>query len=397
MPSDAYIDTLDAGLRPDVRRRAAMETVRRILLEAEEVYPSDPDLTLGAWAARVQETIAVAADLTLAGGANGHSPTEDGVAFDVIAVFAEVCAESIRAASRVAPGPPINPDPKEALLARVASGETALESHLDWHGLQRVLVRCQAAMEPVSSGLREGDLPMNRGADPSGVAYDALAAVAALGYDVVYALCAEVRPGGGPSVVGAEGSSATQPIRSVGTPGASVRRTERRLYVKAGLRVAVAVALLGAAIAVVTRGASSSAILLAIGGGFSLISAWRIASRARSFALGAAAEEEVGRLLDRLGVPWLVEHDVPKDGGGNIDHILHSPAGIYLIDTKRSRYRDKDFDQARRHAAWAHRQFGGSRTISVICLQRSDLAPELVQGVWIVGAGQLQSFLLRAR
>jgi hypothetical protein len=372
-----------------------METVRRILLEAEEEYPSDPDLTLGVWAARVQETIAVAADLTLAGAEDGHFPEEGGAALDVIAVFAEMCAESIRAAARVVPAPPMVRDQKEALLAGLGSEERALESRLDWNGLQGVLVRCQAAMEPISGGLRDGDLPMNREVDPSGLAYDALVTVAKLGYGVVYAFCTEVRPEEGSGVAGAGEFSGAPSTRSVGTPGASVRRTERRLHVKAGLRILVAVALLAAAIAVLAKGSSSSAILLAIGGGFSLLSARRVVGRARAFGLGAIAEEEVGRLLDQLRVPWLVEHDVQKGGGGNIDHILHSPAGIYLIDTKRSQYRDKDFDQARRHVAWAYRRFGdNSHIIPVICVQRSDLGPELIQGVWIVGAGQLQSFLL---
>lgn len=399
MSSDAYIETLNAGLRPDVGRRVAMETVRRILLEAEEEYPSDPDLTLGVWAARVQETIAVAADLTLAGGEDGRFPGKGEASLDVIAVFAEMCAESIRAAARVAPTPRMVPDPKEALLAGLGGEETALESHLDWNGLQGILVRCQAAMEPISGGLRNGDLPMNREVDPSGLAYDALVTVARLGYGVVYSLGTQVAPEDGSGVAGAgEFSGAPPSIRSVGTPGASVRRTERRLHFKAGLRIMGAVVLLAAAIAVLAKGSSSSAILLAIGGGFSLLSARRVVERARAFGLGAIAEEEIGSLLDQLGAPWLVEHDVQKGGGGNVDHILHSPAGIYLIDTKRSRYREKDFDQARRHTAWGYRRFGGdSHIVPVICVQRSDLRPELIQGVWIVGAGQLQSFLLSGR
>ena len=50
--------------------------------------------------------------------------------------------------------------------------------------------------------------------------------------------------------------------------------------------------------------------------------------------VGAAGEEHVGGLLDRLAVgEWRVIHDASM-GRGNIDHILIGPAGVFTVETK---------------------------------------------------------------
>jgi Nuclease-related domain len=49
---------------------------------------------------------------------------------------------------------------------------------------------------------------------------------------------------------------------------------------------------------------------------------------------GAAAEEQVGALLDELiGDEWRVVHDA-SFGHGNVDHILIGPAGVFTVETK---------------------------------------------------------------
>jgi Nuclease-related domain len=50
--------------------------------------------------------------------------------------------------------------------------------------------------------------------------------------------------------------------------------------------------------------------------------------------VGAAGEEHVGGLLERLADDeWRVLHDASL-GNGNIDHILIGPAGVFTVETK---------------------------------------------------------------
>jgi aminopeptidase N len=113
------------------------------------------------------------------------------------------------------------------------------------------------------------------------------------------------------------------------------------------------------------------------------------------FRLGAEAEQRVAALLEEaVDWGWAVEHDVLKQGGGNIDHVVHSPSTIFTIDTKWSRWRDRDLDQAHRHAAWAARYYGAQRPIvPVICVQRSSEPAMKVDGVVVVGSTRLLAFL----
>jgi hypothetical protein len=56
---------------------------------------------------------------------------------------------------------------------------------------------------------------------------------------------------------------------------------------------------------------------------------------------GAAAEEEVGAILDGLRERgWRALHDVDS-GRGNIDHVLIGPAGVLTVETKSHRGRLK--------------------------------------------------------
>ncbi len=49
---------------------------------------------------------------------------------------------------------------------------------------------------------------------------------------------------------------------------------------------------------------------------------------------GAAGEEHVGKLVDRLGDRgWRVIHDA-SFGRGNVDHILVGPPGVFTVETK---------------------------------------------------------------
>jgi hypothetical protein len=360
---------------------AASSIIRRVLLQAEEDFVADPWFTLGTWLARVQETISVASAVALSGIDARRHLEDDDVAAEAMGVFADLCAEAIRAAARLSPES-MSADPKEMLLASVGEEEVLGPAAVHWSDLKDALVRCQAAIEPIANGLREGDLPMSRDADPDGVVYANLIEVIRQGYGVVFALCAQ------PSIT---------PALTSGVAGASVRATSRRIYAKASLKALEAGLVLVVAFTVALKGATAVAGVLIVFAVFLARKARGLQGSADDYRRGAIGEEGVGERLLELSSPWRVEHDVAKTahGCGNIDHLVHSPTAIFSIDTKLSRVRSKDFDQARRHAAWVGRRYGTSRSIiSVICVQTSGRPPEMVDGAWVVGAGQLVGFLL---
>ena len=130
-----------------------------------------------------------------------------------------------------------------------------------------------------------------------------------------------------------------------------------------------------------------------------ILLAWDARRRGRAgtrFKVGAIAEERVGSRLWKLEeLGWLVEHDVQKGGGGNIDHVVQSPAVTFVIETKAGGCAPRDLTQAFRHAEWAAQRYRGQRTVvPVLCLHHSQQYPELVDGVYRVGASRLVAFML---
>jgi hypothetical protein len=49
-------------------------------------------------------------------------------------------------------------------------------------------------------------------------------------------------------------------------------------------------------------------------------------------AEGERKTEKALRPLERKG--WTVEHDVQREGRGNLDHVLTGPPGVFLLETK---------------------------------------------------------------
>ncbi|WP_037640382.1 nuclease-related domain-containing protein [Streptomyces bicolor] len=63
--------------------------------------------------------------------------------------------------------------------------------------------------------------------------------------------------------------------------------------------------------------------------------ALRRASEWDSWYVGLEGERRVGRELQRLSAGgWRVLHGVPKANGGDIDHLLIGPGGVFTINTK---------------------------------------------------------------
>lgn len=114
---------------------------------------------------------------------------------------------------------------------------------------------------------------------------------------------------------------------------------------------------------------------------------------ARRWQRGASGEEKVGRQLERLrDEGWLVLHDLPKPTGGNVDHIVAGPGGVFTIETKLRRFGRAELRQARAHAAWAGEHVGQWVT-PILCLANGKCKPRTYAGVWCLDASEVCKFL----
>ncbi len=112
---------------------------------------------------------------------------------------------------------------------------------------------------------------------------------------------------------------------------------------------------------------------------------------------GAGAERSVGTTLNELRKEsWTVLHDIERQGDGNIDHIVSGPGGVFLVETKLTRYKDEHLVKGKRQAARLHDQLGVWVT-PVICLHRRQGKPFRARGVWIVPHGELLAWLRSQR
>lgn len=191
-------------------------------------------------------------------------------------------------------------------------------------------------------------------------------------------------------------SSYLGPMRILATAGHSVRQSARRHYERAALLALFGAGLLTVAVLVGAEAAGGAAALPCAIGVVAAFEARRQLRLGRRFSVGATSEERVGsRLwaLEQRG--WLVAHDVPKAGGGNVDHLVQSPAVTFVVETKTSGARERDLEQSRRHARWAAATYGSQReVIAVVCMQRSADRPRLVDGIYVIGARHLVNFIL---
>jgi hypothetical protein len=62
---------------------------------------------------------------------------------------------------------------------------------------------------------------------------------------------------------------------------------------------------------------------------------WRLRPRMRDMIQGVRGEQRVGQSLEELRLDgYSVFHALDPDEGGNIDHVLIGPAGVFALDTK---------------------------------------------------------------
>lgn len=124
---------------------------------------------------------------------------------------------------------------------------------------------------------------------------------------------------------------------------------------------------------------------------------FRLIKEADNWWLGSEMEREVARHLDDLrSEGWSVVNDLPRDRGGNLDHIVTGPHGAFAIETKRGRNRASSRAQAVSNAVWAKEKFGERWVTAILCVG-TDPPPEPVkQGyVWVVGVTDLVPLLRR--
>jgi hypothetical protein len=118
---------------------------------------------------------------------------------------------------------------------------------------------------------------------------------------------------------------------------------------------------------------------------------------ALNWLTGSRAEADVGRRLSSLSSPdWLVLHGVPKDRGGDVDHVVCGPGGAFAIETKSYRFRRSDIGQAAGNAAWLKETLGLRWATGVLCVPGSR--PASKNGViWVVGDDELVPWLEKQR
>ncbi len=168
------------------RRRRAIGMVQCGLAQAEEKYLVAPDATLGTWFARVAETITVAACVAFEHLDEGRRPEEPEVIREQLGLFADVCAEAIRATSQIWGRRP-SPRAREEIVQLISDSPRTFTGP-SWVGTLVSLTQCVAALEPLANGLRDGDLPMGEPTDCDRVA-EALLEVAIHALQAIDALC----------------------------------------------------------------------------------------------------------------------------------------------------------------------------------------------------------------
>ena len=108
---------------------------------------------------------------------------------------------------------------------------------------------------------------------------------------------------------------------------------------------------------------------------------------------GRNGEAVVGDALE--GLRWeryIVLHDVPFSGEGNIDHLVSGPNGVYLVETKFGSYLPVHLKKAKRQAAKLGEELGVLVT-PVLCVSSSEGGPYRHVGVQVVGFDALLGWI----
>lgn len=109
---------------------------------------------------------------------------------------------------------------------------------------------------------------------------------------------------------------------------------------------------------------------------------------------GGNAEAAVGDELSALYEEgFVVLHDLEGVVGGNIDHLVSGPTGVFMVETKFRRYQNRDLGKAKSVAHKLSRDLDVAWVQPVICFGSRSYGPVRVKGVAVVGREQLNSYL----
>jgi Nuclease-related domain len=112
-----------------------------------------------------------------------------------------------------------------------------------------------------------------------------------------------------------------------------------------------------------------------------------------SWMRGSAGERAVGIELEALEpLGWRTVHDVMKPTGGNVDHVVAGPGGVFAIETKLHVFGKAGIRQAHAHARYL-KKVTGAEVRPVICLANRNAAPKRYANVWCMGKPHLAAFL----
>ena len=124
----------------------------------------------------------------------------------------------------------------------------------------------------------------------------------------------------------------------------------------------------------------------------------RVADRWR---VGADSERAVQHALKGLaGSGWVVRNGVRWPGGGDIDHLVRSPAGVgFAIETKTRTFSEEHVRRTAATARWAarcRRRYPGG-VVPVLCVVRAHRVESRYGDVVVVSLDRLLAVLERAR
>lgn len=123
----------------------------------------------------------------------------------------------------------------------------------------------------------------------------------------------------------------------------------------------------------------------------------RLADRWR---VGADSERAVQRALKGLGDSgWVVRNGVRWPGGGDIDHLVRSPAGGgFVIETKTRTFSEEHLRRTAATARWASRRRRRypAGVVPVLCVVRARRVESRYGGVVVVSLDRLVAVLERA-
>jgi hypothetical protein len=123
----------------------------------------------------------------------------------------------------------------------------------------------------------------------------------------------------------------------------------------------------------------------------------RRGDEAINYLVGGEAEVKVAEVLNsQRELGWDVIHDIKKDWGGNLDHLVLAPNAAFAIETKSGGESGRARGQALANAAWAKEKYARRWVNAVLCvLTDPPSGPKKVGQAWVVGIGDLLPLLDR--